>query len=332
MKSKAATASKVCSPPVLTESTLSTPEIGIQQRDLPRSSSIRSVLLLERGRSRTKRQVMRETLRRHQIVDLVFRMWALRGDQIKAVLYTKGGDSRCQRDLTLLVRNGWLDRLPRLSVNEPAVYLLTRRSAVGNRLMKERYGEVPFHRQMFRLGSLEHLLGVNDVRVRVERACRDLGWTLKVWQQPEELAPLMASSVRLVPDAYFQIQREVDGQPKTSGFFLELQRAIKSSRVLESKLRRYTELYHSGRYQELFGTRALRILVVFTSELGRPGYRRVESALQLAEQLGITLARFASLDGLRQGEPQALLLRPVWWQPSQPEAVPLFQPLTDQVT
>ncbi|TAK36587.1 MAG: hypothetical protein EPO21_02190 [Chloroflexota bacterium] len=62
-------------------------------------------------------------------------------------------------------------------------------------------------------------MAVNDVRVRVLGACRDLGWSLRMWQDSEELLPLLAT-VRLVPDGCFQIQRLVNGEVKTAGFFL----------------------------------------------------------------------------------------------------------------
>ena len=60
--------------------------------------------------------------------------------------------------------------MPRRRVRDQAIYLLTRHSISGNRLMRERYGELEFRRHLGRLGSIEHLLAINDVRVRVERA------------------------------------------------------------------------------------------------------------------------------------------------------------------
>ena len=71
-----------------------------------------------------------------------------------------------------------------------------------------------------------------------------------------------------MPDAYFQIQREVEGEPRTAAFFLELERVTKSSRVLHSKLQRYAEVCYSGRYQQVFGIRALRVLFVFAGDSG----------------------------------------------------------------
>ena len=59
--------------------------------------------------------------------------------------------------------------------------------------------------------------------------------------------------------------RVLERQPKTAAFFLELERKSRDKKVLASKLLRYGQLFYSGRYAELFATRALRLLVVFDS-------------------------------------------------------------------
>ncbi len=267
---------------------------------------------------------MRLTERDCRIVELVFRTQALRADQVQVALFTPGGASRCQRRLTLLVRHRYLDRLPRETVNEPAVYVLSRRSVEGNRLVRERFGEEEYRKQRGRLGSPQHLLAINDIRVRVVRACRDLGWSLSRWERSEELATLLRKT-HLVPDAYFQIQREVDGREKTSAFFLELERTG-GRRALRAKLQRYADLYYGGRYAQLFGTRALRVLFVFALAISERGAtaHRVDAALREAGRLGVTIARFAGLDQLVSVPPAATLTEPFWRQPSAPEAVALF--------
>lgn len=265
---------------------------------------------------------MQLTARDARIVELVARAQALRDDQIQTALFTAGGASRCQRRLTLLVRHHYLDVLPRATVNAPFVYVLSRKSVNGNRLLRERWGEEELNRQRGRRGALGHLLAVNDARVRIERACRDLGWTLKFWQRPEKLAPRLAA-VKLIPDAYFQIQREVDGQPRTAAFFLELERVGKSRAVLRAKLSRYAELYYGGRYAEIFGTRSLRLLVVF-GESAAASKRRLELAVEDAARLGVTIARFVELGDLKSGSPVDALISPLWVQPGPGEKVALF--------
>jgi hypothetical protein len=195
----------------------------------------------------------------------------------------------------------------------------------GNRLLRARWGEEEFRRRMTRLGSIGHLLGINDVRVRVQRACRDLGWRVSIWQQPDELASLLGSR-ELIPDAYFAIQRSVNGTDRTAAFFLELERAHKSSRVLARKLIAYGDLYYSGRYREIFGTRALRVLIVFAGDKAAHPDRRVTSAMSAARRSAVTVARFAELPALSAVPPSDLLTANVWAAPSADSSVALFDP------
>jgi Replication-relaxation len=265
----------------------------------------------------------RLTERDRQLIELVFQCRALCDDHVQVALFSPGAASRCQRRLTLLYQHRYLDRLPRRAVNDRAVYLLTRRSLAGNRLMREQHGEEEFRRRLVRLGALQHLLAVNEFRVRVSRACRDLGWALGLWQSPEDLA-LSLAGARLVPDAYFQIRRRVDGQIKTAAFFLELERASKSREVLRTKLRRYGQLYYGGDYQARFGTRALRLLVVFDRDEGPRAADRLSLAADEARALGVTIARFTDLGQLRGLSPQEVLLRPLWQTPASNAPAALF--------
>jgi hypothetical protein len=135
----------------------------------------------------------------------------------------------------------------------------------------------------------------------------------------------------LVPDAYFQIQRVMDGAPKTSGFFLELQRAVKSERVLEGKLRRYLNLYQSGKYQAMFGTAAMRVLVIFTNEWGGPAGLRVRRGVELADRTGAEPAWFSGLDDVVASGPVGCLLHAFWRAPGKPEPVALFSPARESL-
>ena len=288
-------------------------------------SSLVSGLLVDRSKRAPK---LRLTRRDEQIVELVFRCRALRADQIQTALFTPGNASGCQRRITLLQRNGYLDCLPRASVNEPAVYLLTRRSVKGNRLLRSRWPEDDFQRGLTRLGPLQHLLAVNDVRVRVERACRELRWTLAQWRTPEQLKPLLTSA-RVIPDGFFQIQRIAEGQLRTASCFLELERVAKSHEVLRSKLENLGRLYYSGEYQQLFGTRALRVLFVFAT--GHLSARLVSHGRELAAQLGVTIARFATLDHLATQPAVASLTEPLWLAPNHKEPISLF-PTTQETS
>ncbi len=322
------TAIDPCSRPVLAASTPNAPNPPAGPPDagceLPGRASPNSVSLGS-GLPRASIPGLRLTERDCQIVELVFRTRALTGAQIQTALFSAGAASRCQLRLTKLVRNHYLDCLPRKAVNEPAIYVLSRKSVEGNRLLRERLGEEEYRKGQTRLGALGHLLAANEVMVRTTRACADLGYLLKFWQRSEELVPLVASS-GLVPDAYFQVQRQVAGQSKTAGFFLELEKAGKSSQVLRSKLKRYGELYYGGAYQRLFRTRALRLLVVFAADDDRAAARRVEAGVEEASRLGVTIAHFASLAELKALPPVACLAEAVWAAPEAAGKVALLPP------
>ena len=116
-----------------------------------------------------------------------------------------------------MVAEQHLDTLPRQTVTEPTIYVLSRRSVAGNQLLQELWGE--FRPPRVQSKQLEHLLAVNDVFVRVRRACRDAGYSLTVWQFARELGQL---TERLIPDSYFHIQRVVQGEVKARISFWKL--------------------------------------------------------------------------------------------------------------
>jgi hypothetical protein len=264
--------------------------------------------------------------RDRRIVEGVSVMRLLTRDQVYVRDFETRVDSSCQRSLTRLVRDRWLDTLPGRRPWEPAIYLLTRHSVRGNEYIRTLHGEAEFRRRMYRLGSVPHLLGVNDIRVRAERGAQDLNWRLLQWRRPDELEALMPRGLKLVPDAFFQIERSINGVRRHSGFFVEFERSLKSKRVVKEKLDRFADLFYSGEYRARFGISALRILVVYADERGVLGEQRAERALELAEEHGFTLPRFAALNQLRQAAPIDLFTAPLWWQPRQAEPVRLFAP------
>jgi len=257
----------------------------------------------------------RPTERDVAILALLRQCRALTGEQIRLCLWPAGPhDSRCQHRLTLLYRHGFTDRLPRAGVNQPAVYLLSRRAPEGLRLLQERGGQPLRTQQLTRLTGPDHLLAVNAVRVRVLRGVRDLGWELPRWQSAEELRPALRA-FRLIPDGYFQVRRQVGGEPRLAGFFLEVERESRSLAVLRAKLRRYGQLFYSGGYAQRFGSKALRVLVVYAGEARSLPATRVAQGMVEAGRLGVTIARFTDLVSLTGGSAADLLLAPLWQAP-----------------
>ncbi len=269
---------------------------------------------------------LRLTPRHIETLDLLLFHRALGADQFQiGAGYPLGPNSAysCQRVLTKLYRHEYVDRLPRAQ-SEPAVYLFTRRCLPALRLLRERWGDQYVKAHLTAIGQLGHLLGINDVAVRVRRGCAEIGLTLRFWQRSQDVERILRAE-QTIPDAYFQILRQSESGPKTAAFFLELQHANRSLKTLRAKLERYGQLYYTGRYEQLFGTRALRVLFVFSSEAGVPTASRVSAGVAEASRLEVTVARFVGLDDLKALSPMGILTARIWRAPAQDEPVSLFE-------
>jgi hypothetical protein len=246
----------------------------------------------------------RLTDRDQQIIDSVKRMGVLTRSQLQQLWFSTKSDKACKRRLLKLYSTGVLKRLPRQLVNDPYYYFI---------------GRTPRS-----LALLEHNLGVNDIRVRVERAVRELNWSLTAWLDPSTLQPLLSTRSNLVPDAYFQIARPVDGSTRQSGLFLEYERTIRPSAVLTNKLTRYADMYHSGYFRQKFGIRGMRVLIVYKSDLTVSSDKRVQLGLQTAKRVGFPLVRFTTTEHINSSSGKDLLLKPIWYKPDEAEPVPLY--------
>ncbi len=236
-----------------------------------------------------------------------------------------------QRRLTFLTHQRYLDTLPRGNVNEPAIYVLTRRSTAGKQLMLQRWGEEAVKRQLSRRPeSLDHLLAINDVRVRVSRACLDLGFTLTEWHSSGELAPRL-QPYQLIPDGFWQIVRRVGDKTITSSFFLEVERLSRDLTVMRKKLTKYGELYYSGDFTKLFGSKALRLLVVFAEGTDHALAQRMTKSVAEAAKLEVTIAHFASLPQLKALPPTACLTYPLWQTPRAEEPLSIFSAASEDL-
>src|SRR4030042_392664 len=111
------------------------------------------------------------------------------------------------------------------------------------------------------MANLHHTLDIVSCRVQINRACVDSDLALCRWLGEDELQELiLRSGIR--PDAYFQLARSTPEVEKRSAFFLEGDGSDKSERALRDKFRRYGLFYYGGQFEELFGSRALRVLVL----------------------------------------------------------------------
>jgi hypothetical protein len=252
-------------------------------------------------RTRTIGRVSKVSSRDLAIAGAVERIGMLTAKQIQVLSFSLDNYTACKRRLTKLHSYGILKRLPRSSVSDPYVYY------VGRKLPP--------------VSLLEHNLSVSEIYVRATRAAADLGWKVSDWQGPETLQALFAVRGKLAPDAYFKIQREVDGQPRTAGFFLECEHSVQAFNVLTHKLTRYADLFYSGRYTQIFNTRSMRVLVVYHSTQTTPSIKRVQQGLATARKTGVTLARFTTLETIENCSPIEMLTKPIWYKPDEAEPV-----------
>ena len=233
-----------------------------------------------------------------------------------------------KRRLAKLVRKRYLATLPRFP-NEPAIYVLNQHSPAGIALMQDLYGAQMVRKQLRRrIESLPHTLAMNDVRARIMRGCADAGFTLKQWQTATDIYPLLKDE-HLIPDAFFHIERMVNNEPKTATFFLEVENMSRDVRILRAKLEKYGNLFYTGKFTRLFGTRALRLLVVFVQEAGEPVQRRIINSVKEAQRLGVTIAHFTSLPAIKAVSPVACVTAPLWHTTRAEEPLSLFPTVPD---
>ncbi|MBI5289534.1 MAG: replication-relaxation family protein [Chloroflexi bacterium] len=234
--------------------------------------------------------------------------------QVQTMLFGPGGRSRCQERLSLLVRHRYLDCAAGPGANRPSLYFLSKRSVNGRRLLRSLGIECRASRPNLEGGRLQHTLRINDCRAHIVRGCVDGGVQLVEWRREDELAPVMVRS-GLLPDSYFRVSRVTEGGERKASFFLEVERSGKSERVWRDKIRRYGSFYYGGEFERLFGTKALRVLVVLDSTFAASPAREAARLAALAAKEDVTLFRVGVAEDLLGKAPGAWLREPLWLQP-----------------
>jgi hypothetical protein len=251
--------------------------------------------------------------RDRRIVQLVGQTRVVTARQVQIAEFGLEHGARCRARLLGLVREHWLDVIEAKIANQPNIYRLGRASNTGNEYLRMVWGEQKFKSLMTRIWNLPHLLGLTEIRVRVLRSCKDNSFQLLFWQRPEDLQLIMPK-VNLIPDAYFVIQRLVNGVLRTSHYFLEYELSTKSNEVIIDKLERYSHLIDSGQFSELFGTdltpRVLFVFAPFHNIVSKP---RLLAALKIADEQEASFSRFITLDELTGISPSATLTAPIWY-------------------
>lgn len=258
-----------------------------------------------------------------RIVELVGQARVATARQVQIAEFGLEYPARCQARLSGLVGEHWLDVMNKQRSNKPFIYLLGKGSNNGKQYLRLKWGEQRFKSHMTRIWNLPHQLGITECRVRVVRSCKDNAYQLLYWQRSEDLQVIMKSG--LIPDAYFVIQRLVDGELNRSCYFLEYELSNKSSQVIGDKLKQYYRLISSGQFSQLFGVpQTPRVLFVFAPFHNVSPRPRVLAGLKLAADLGATFARFITLDSLTETAPAQTLTAHIWQSPQAEASGPLL--------
>ena len=129
------------------------------------------------------------------------------------------------------------------------------------------------------------------------------------WRDELDLAHLAGNG--LVPDASFRVVRQEDGRDRSAGFLVEAELAPVSRSHWARRLQRYAEYYYSGSYEQTFGLRSLRLLIIV-----RGSGRQLRSILEEAERLRLTLTRATTWEQVAATGPESILFAPIWHQPA----------------
>jgi hypothetical protein len=258
--------------------------------------------------------------RDERVVRLVHELGIATVEHVQLLEFGEKNRSRAQTRLSVLRQVGYLETLPGRTPNAPAVWVATRRAIEAFGL--PRAGEAgPVRRVKY--GRLNHDLAVNDCRVQFMRACREPGLELLSWRDEETLRP---TTIRhgVLPDALFQIERNDGEHRPKSTFALECEVSEKGERALKQKYANFGAYYYGGRFEQDFGTKALRVLVLIRPSAGGSGERLVRRMTNLAKLVGVTFVRLAELEAFLKLPPAELFLRPIWSQPGVDGIVSLF--------
>lgn len=235
--------------------------------------------------------------------------------------------SKVRERLKLLFHHGYLERMP-TPVAPGAwawrpVYRLGRKGAEllsqtqeveASPLAYWGKGDDKDHRKSApSLLFLTHTLAINDVRIAVLLAAKAQGYTVDRWLDDTTLKSAEMKEyvlvspndrhklrVPVIPDAYFILNLG----NRRAHFFLELDRATMTTERWKTRVLAYQEFIRSGRYQERYGTRSLRILTVTTTP------QRLESLRNTTQKVnGGDLFWFTPID---QATPATILSAPIW--------------------
>lgn len=209
--------------------------------------------------------------------------------------------SNCRTRLTQLHQYGYLDPIIRdLIPKRDYIYRLTRKGIVklaGWLGVPETEFSVRAQISSAQDDVLDHHELRNNVRVALMIAAAQHGATITEWrseryfkvkplQVPKKLGGIWSfdDCDRLEPDDFFALQSQDphDLKPYRYYKFIELDRGTETGRSVnqsystwERKIRLYRAYYNSGAYRQEFGTEAMVVLTITTSETRLRNLKRI---------------------------------------------------------
>ncbi len=245
--------------------------------------------------------------RDRQIVAAVAQHRFLTREQIERLFF--GTTTRANFRLQKLYHHKLLGRLhlPTVRGSSQAIYHLDRQGVpVAAEALGIQPATIPWKYKRRDVGPLflRHLLAVNDVRIALELAARSRkDHELLLWLSDQECRDTYAWQYGrkvLAPDAYGRYRFG----DRVISFFLELDQATMSGKRWADKVNRYVEYAASGRYEERFGMKLFRVLVVTTSQ------ERLANLMRATEQQTRRSFWFTTLEDIGKHS----VLASVWWR------------------
>lgn len=172
---------------------------------------------------------------------------------------------------------------------------------------------------------LDHLIATNDVRIAISLAAQKQGWKVAKWIDEKTLKSSQMKDVveitgpqgrkqraAVVPDGYFLLHAgeyvyhhfvEVDRRTVTG------EASLWGRRDWARKVRAYLAYFRSGKYQDRYQAKGLRILTVTTGE------RRLANLKTVTEKVGgKKMFWFTTFDKVT---PETVLTDPIWQMASE---------------
>jgi hypothetical protein len=272
-------------------------------------------------------QPIRLTERDLNIIKAVYEYRVLTTQQLQSLFFPSM--HQAYNRLAALYHHGFLDRsfmgVYTDMMNTPILYVLDRK---GAELLQAHYGaDVAWnssHKQVS-IQFLDHTLAINTVRIAVSQACEALpDCELIEWRSESDLkgdydrvtiqtTSGKSKSVSLIPDSYFVLQTPLGN----AHFFLELDRGTMTSKRFKQKIFAYMQYYKTGKYQNRFQTKSLRILTVTTSQARADNLKVATESAKGKQRFWFTI--------LAHTTPDSILTAPIWQVAGKDGAYPLIE-------